>query len=350
MVAREDRDYDALRHRITRLEMLTAVALVGDADTDNELRYFLRRYLRSPKAQEELYDSAMFSDLVLRLIRKTDSDKSQRYRNEMSELLDRLQDVEDKHRASVEELRGTLGVIEQSVRKTDDEQRAINATTHQWLAAQSLGADVSSLSLTRFVPLRIYLSDVPSTGVSQVSEAVDRLLNSFDFAISDDFPAIRGSWYKKWFAKTKDAVTQPEVIERLQKLERGIELQGLTKPQAEADAIQAQAVQNLIKSLENVPTAAMQVGSVLIIKKTDANGAAIAVRTLTQMELIHLENNQHLLSSPDNLLKKLKKACQSDKAKASTLHVEMGLAPGLKSDAHDTASLTRLPPPAPNPK
>ena len=79
---------------------------------------------------------------------------------------------------------------------------------------------------------------------------------------------------------------------------------GLGQPQAEIDAKQADAVSKLITALKDYPYGAMQVGSILLIK-TNGNRPSIQAKTLTQKELIHLENNQDLLASPATLLQRL---------------------------------------------
>lgn len=107
-------------------------------------------------------------------------------------------------------------------------------------------------------------------------------------------------------ARTKDAVTQPEVVERLKKVERAVEIQGLHKPQSEINKNEAEAVAALLKALEHVPTAAIQAGAILLIKTSNPhNGPCIQVRTLTQRELTHLEKDQKLMASPHDILIKL---------------------------------------------
>lgn len=51
--------------------------------------------------------------------------------------------------------------------------------------------------------------------------------------------------------------------------------------------------------------AAIQIGSLLIIKTIASRGPVVKVRVLSQRELIYLESNQGLLSIPSEVLQRL---------------------------------------------
>ena len=205
----------------------------------------------------------------------------------------------------IADVRGKLGEVISVVEILTQKNADLSAGTHEWLAIQSLGIDSAEVKISRFVPLRAYLSDTPEGTIENVSDAIGDLLKAFEFEISDDFPPIIGSWYKKWFANTKDIATQPEVIKRLEKIERAVELKGLGQPQADIDKTQSQAIASLLEAVEKIPNAAIQAGSIILVKTTLTSGPTIKVKTLSQRELIHLENNQKLLLSPADLLENL---------------------------------------------
>ena len=111
----------------------------------------------------------------------------------------------------------------------------------------------------------------------------------------------------KWFAKSREALTKDEVVERLQKVERAIELQYVEKPQAEVDKALSQGAAELVKAFERVDVAVAQLGSLLILKAPNNSGSsALLVRTLSRRELTIIENNPELLTDPANLLKSLR--------------------------------------------
>jgi hypothetical protein len=168
------------------------------------------------------------------------------------------------------------------------------------------------------VPLRAYLSDGSDDIIDAISAAINKLINASGFEISDDFDAVIGSWYKKWFAKTTEVATQPEVVKRLEKIERALELKGLGQPQAEIDKKQAEATATLLKAVEKVPNTAIQVGSILLVKVSGPNGPVVQVRTLSHRELIEIENNPNILVSPADVLKTLSTLCNDKSETAST--------------------------------
>lgn len=86
--------------------------------------------------------------------------------------------------------------------------------------------------------------------------------------------------------------------ERFAKGERALELQALQKPQAAIDKDQAEAVAAIITALDKTEDAICQVGSILLLKSK----GRLITRTLTQKELIHLEQHPELLKSPDEIL------------------------------------------------
>jgi hypothetical protein len=107
--------------------------------------------------------------------------------------------------------------------------------THAFLAAQSQGLDLAETPLPRFLPLRVYLSEDTPEIVESVKKAISGVLDVQGLEIADDFPAETGSWWKKWMVRSKDFLTQDEVAERLNKIERAVEMKVLHEPQADVD-------------------------------------------------------------------------------------------------------------------
>jgi hypothetical protein len=206
-----------------------------------------------------------------------------------------------------------LEEVRSEVNKLQCKTKSIEIDTHTLLAIQALGLPTDEVRLTRYVPIRAYIDETPAGAIGAVSSAVVDVLKAFGFTVADEFPEIRGSWFKKWFAKSKDVVSQPEVRDRLEKIERAVELKGIGRPQAEVDDIQASAIARLVGALDKVSNAAIQAGSVLVVKLTTPNGQVIQARTLTQEEMVALENNQLLLQDPAKVLGRLSAACTSSR-------------------------------------
>ena len=114
------------------------------------------------------------------------------------------------------------------------------------------------------------------------------------------------SFWRKWSVVSKDVLSNEEVAERLQKAEKALELKYLDRPQSEITSEQVAAAAQLIKALDTVHEAAAQIGSLLVLKRTDSDGRSyIATRTLTYKEMRLLEMHPDLLRQPSLLLNAL---------------------------------------------
>ncbi len=300
-------DPDLLR-RIERLEFLTALALQQ-----------LRRHKRGGPLDREI--NSLLEDLSRRAVESAIPHSIASIQKQINFLQSEQADLkaqvqEDKNAFSVR-----LNELSRSIEEIKQKHNALSADTHQWLAAQSLGIDTNDARLSRFIPLRAYLSE-SSDRIDEVSREITDLVEAFGFQIADDFPPTQGSWFKKWWVKTAEVASQPEVAERLAKIERALELKGLGQPQAEIDAKQADAVSKLIKTTKDFPNVAMQIGSILFIKVTKDCQPMIQVKTLTQNELIYLESNQNLLASPSTVLDRLAEMARDASAFSTNLDEE----------------------------
>jgi hypothetical protein len=304
VVASGDYGDDELRGRLDKLEVLATLAFLGSRDDiDDESLYFLRRYLfdkpgpgrgRRQAALEDMLEHLMFRERPRRAMLREEISSVQGNQKELADQVD-IRILEITRR--LEEMSASLSIAEHNL-------KTLSADTHAWLSFQSLGLASEEIRLARIVPLRVYLSEVVGNTVDEVSHAIQDVLDAFGLEFADEFPAIKGSWFKKWFAKTAQAMTQSEVTDRLKKLERAVELKGLGQPQAEIDEKQASAAAKLMDALKDTPNAAIQVGSILLIKRLTESGSTMQIRTLTPTELMHLENNQALLMSPENILQR----------------------------------------------
>lgn len=280
---------DSVTKRLRRLELLffTLLVSLGEDGYDEDLWFELPHLFRRGP-DRDFFDYPEFQFFLERL--------QDRRRQAQPESLLR----------QVEQLRREVSALES---KTD----SLQVDTHSLLAIQALGLPENRVQSTRYVPVRAYIDQTPEGTINALSVAIGDVLAAYGFTVADEFPEIRGSWFKKWFAKSKEVLSQPEVIERLEKIERAVELKAIDKPQADVDDKQAGAIAKLIKCLDKVPNAAVQAGSVLVVKLTTNNAPIIQARTLSQEEMIELENNQLLLQDPAKVLGKLNAACANAK-------------------------------------
>ncbi len=201
----------------------------------------------------------------------------------------------------INEFRRSHNEFQQSQADLRQSHNDLQAELHMYLSLTSLGIDTRDIPLRRYIPVRVYLSE--SNEAELGAKALNAILDRLDLSVSDISPVETGSVWQKFFAKTNEVATQPEIAERLQKLERAIDIQGLHQPQSQVDKNEAEAISAIISALDKVSSAAIQVGSVVIIKLPDSDGnSCIQARTLSQRELILLEKNPLLLKEPKNVL------------------------------------------------
>jgi|GEM_PF-4462725 len=197
-----------------------------------------------------------------------------------------------------ENFNGGLARLESELQKAKNDVHELT-----WLL--SIGSDIASVRLQRNVPVRIYFSDpVPDVEKREVVvKALESLAKDVGLIRSYELPDESGSWWKRFWLKTEEFLTQDEVQLKIGKVQKAAEVRYLDKPQAEANHLQAQAAACLIDSLKDVQKGCIQVGSLLLLKMPDDQGVPVIVsRTLSAEELVHLESNHIALKSPERVL------------------------------------------------
>jgi hypothetical protein len=134
---------------------------------------------------------------------------------------------------------------------------------------------------------------------------IERLLDWLGFEIVDATPPVLRSWFKKASARAKEILTRKEVQERLVKIERAMELVALDTHQANVDKAQAEGAAALLKALDQIPDAVLQIGSLAIVKRTDSGIPRVVARTLTQEELLIFKKTANILQDPSAMMKLL---------------------------------------------
>lgn len=169
------------------------------------------------------------------------------------------------------------------------------------LAALTRDLADSGSDITQVLPVTVFTDTHRAGDVTQVSRALRSFLASLGFDFFFEGPDEWGSWFRRSYARSKEALTSQGVKDTLTRAERALEIQTLHIPQAQIDAMQADAAARLIAALDPTPNALVQIGSVLLLK---VDGTPI-VRNLTQIELSYLEHNKHLYKSPKDALEEL---------------------------------------------
>jgi hypothetical protein len=151
-------------------------------------------------------------------------------------------------------------------------------------------------TLRRF-PLRSFLSNPKTTDSVATEAALARICEAIGCSFAPLATPEIGSWFRRFFAQTKELATHNDVLHRVQLAERALKLLTLEGPQAQADGPRLKGAAELIKAV-GANNAVIQIGSVLLVKL----GTSVYVATLTQAELLHLEKNRHLLKDPQAIV------------------------------------------------
>ncbi|WP_289665963.1 hypothetical protein [Flavobacterium panacagri] len=158
--------------------------------------------------------------------------------------------------------------------------------------------------ITNDIPCEIYL-DTDNYELAEVFyKNFVNVLKTVDLELTKENPAIKGSWIKKFWVGTKD-FSKSEIVTRLEKVERGIELQYIDKVQSEVDLNTANAIAILLAQTKDIPQFSSLVGSLLFAKATIDGEPRVFAQTLTQDQLAILKENPTLLHNPFNLIVKM---------------------------------------------
>jgi len=291
-----------LEHRLARLEALFLALFLADTDMAEDRAFVRHLLMKWYEAGPPFPHWPELDDLLRhwrprRLKRDVDA-----LRNDVQE----LREIASRGAAPVPDVRTEeIGLLRQDV--------------YAFINLQALGVTLAECPFHRPLALRVYLATESATEQERLSGALQEFADALGFEPAAEFPAESGSWYKRWFARSKQALAQPEVLERLKRAERALEMVTLHRHQAAVDKDQAAAASSLLTSLEKVPNAVCQIGSVLVVKITDNAGPRVFTRTLNQDELIHIERNQHLLKQPECILEALSRVGSGGTTRRSEL-------------------------------
>ena len=179
----------------------------------------------------------------------------------------------------------------------------------------------SSFTASRIFPVTVFLDTNDGLTIRKTQEAIRQIIAEADLELAFEGDGIIGSWFGRFFARTKEAITSEQAKAELRRIERSLEMQALHLPQAQIDAAQSDGVAKLISALADTPNALVQIGSVLLIK---VDGVP-TVRNLTQVELAYLEHNKQLYKAPSDMLEELTKI--STDASTGVFPANAGIAP-----------------------
>lgn len=153
-----------------------------------------------------------------------------------------------------------------------------------------------------------YLDTDDEAASERVFHAVDSFVGELGYSKPKVVALERGSFFRKAFAAIRRGLTSRQLRDRLAEGERVLQLVIVEDRQAEVDLKKAQAASELINSLQDVPNACIQMGSLLLVKSETPNGPALIARTLSKAEMRALEKYPELQKNPEKIMEALSMA------------------------------------------
>lgn len=210
------------------------------------------------------------------------------------------------------ELRNMIETLQDNVDKLKKENRVIKDLIY------SKSNEFGDAEITQTIPIDIYLDTNEPQQIFEVYDSVIKFAKSLGFDQALEFEAVKGSWFKRMIAVSREKLTSQEVVDRLKEVEYGIEVNAILKQQSEIDKNQSEALSNIIISLKDVSNAAIRVGALIVVKVTDDQGSvSLQTRTLTIKELHLLNRKPELLQMPKQILQALAKEIDDESCEIS---------------------------------
>jgi hypothetical protein len=116
----------------------------------------------------------------------------------------------------------------------------------------------------------------------------------------DEELPVYGSWFKRIFVRTREIATLPEVQDRLEKIERAVNIAKIETPQAKVDSDLSRAVVNLEKALSKHDSGIISVGSLFVVKTTTRGRSNLTVMNLTYEQMEIVKSNPSAVSARVN--------------------------------------------------
>jgi len=140
--------------------------------------------------------------------------------------------------------------------------------------------------------------------------AVVAVLREFGLGSVAEEPPVLGSWFQRFWARSREIAGSESMRGRLLRLEEAVQLEYLGKRRAEIDKAKAESVAALLGAMKEQKNAVIRIGSIIAIKTEDD----LVVWTISEMEAAALEKNSQLLGDPVSALKFLRGSRQGQES------------------------------------
>ncbi|MEV1167372.1 helix-turn-helix transcriptional regulator [Nonomuraea sp. NPDC049784] len=160
-------------------------------------------------------------------------------------------------------------------------------------------------------PVTIYLNDSDPNRELAASRDVERAVRAWlktqgAEIIYEGNPVV-GSWWKALVARVKNP-TEEDVNNGVKFAARTASLYGIDTRQAEVDKMQAEAFAAVMQALENVESAVIHSGTLLVVK----HAGQVVRRELSQLDVENLRRHPILTTRPSSILQELQELAECE--------------------------------------
>ena len=149
------------------------------------------------------------------------------------------------------------------------------------------------------LPVTIYLRD--ESGHELVERAVDELVATAGFVITERNDPVSGSWFRRMRATLAGAARSPEGRALIEATTLRADLELIQRPDAEVAALWMANIAPLLATLQSMGDAVIYLGVVLIVK---SDGKTFVYKLSTHQQRV-LNDSPHLLTDPESILRGL---------------------------------------------
>lgn len=196
-----------------------------------------------------------------------------------------------------------IKLIQDEINLIRNQQFYLTSHVHQIENSRILDKE----SFNRTLKCSIYLSDGNLDAANKVEAAIEILIEAIGFDVLIRNTPRHGSWYRDFFVRSKEMLSNQEVQKRLKKAERAAELQLYGRTQSDIDLKTAEAVAKLKSSIKDEDSAVILIGNLFIAKYKQGNGHSSITLTLSAAQLEAFENHPDPFTDPERLVDYLQK-------------------------------------------
>lgn len=205
-------------------------------------------------------------------------------------------------RREVEQREASEARILEALRIIADSQGAIEKELHATLAAISENGTFDAQKLERVVSFSLYTSSSDRSKANRLYRALALVIESCGIVILPNIETTFASVFSRFLGRTREALSGPELAERLKKLERAAEIAALDRPQAETDKVDAAVISELSSALKEHDEAIFVTRGFVAVKAHRNGKARVVIQALSQQQREALSESPLLAKSPQLML------------------------------------------------